>query len=336
MNRPTSAEESQSILGIFAMIARSWRLIVMLPLAFAVIVVVGGVLLGRPSRAESVFQPQSVGEVPSNLASLAAQFGVSGIGGDAEPLGFYSLLVTSRELLSEAVSSRYEIDGDSMTLVDAYGIEANLEPDLRHAQALARLEETVQASANGDAGVVHVRVEAESPGLAVQINRRLLELVNEFNLLKRTSQAREEREFVENRLAEARRELEQAEELLEAFLEANRTYQTSPTLTFDANRLNREVELRQSVVASLAQGYELARIEEIRATPVITVVDAPERNVFQPGWLVPAVMAGTVGFVLAIVLAAARAYWSHLMTHYPAEYQRLRSALPRLTPTPRG
>ena len=55
------------------------------------------------------------------------------------------------------------------------------------------------------------RRHAETPALAVQINRRLLELVGEFNLQKRRSRAAAEREFTVARLRESQQEPETAE-----------------------------------------------------------------------------------------------------------------------------
>jgi len=300
-----------------------WKLLIGVPIALAVLTVAGLLVFGRAARAESTFQPQGA-ESASGLAGLAAQFGVSALPAEGDPLGFYTLLLTSRELLRSAVPGPYLLEGDSVTLVQAFDIDRDLPATEQEMAAVRVLEDNVTATASAEAGVVMLYVRAQEPALAVQINRRLLELVNDFNLRKRSSQARTEREFVQGRLEAARAELIDAETRLAGFLERNRTYETSPQLRFEADRLEREVRLHEEVVASLAQSYEQARIDEVRTTPLITVIDTPEVNVYRQGLVVPVLMGLVVGFGLALLLVAGLEYWRYLSERYPEDAARLK------------
>jgi hypothetical protein len=49
----------------------------------------------------------------------------------------------------------------------------------------------------------------------------------------------------------------------------------SPELVFARDHLQRDVDLNQQVVTSLAQSLEDARIREVRDIPVITVIEPP-------------------------------------------------------------
>ena len=104
----------------------------------------------------------------------------------------------------------------------------------------------------------------------------MLDLLDSFNLETRQPQAASERRFVEERLGQAKDELLDAEDRLLTFLNQNREFQNSSQLSFEHDRLLREVRLRQDVVTSLTESHEQARIEEVRNTPVITIVQAPE------------------------------------------------------------
>jgi len=97
--------------------------------------------------------------------------------------------------------------------------------------------------------------------------------LNAFNTQYRQSQAREQRRFVEQRLADGANELRDAEENLRTFYERNRSWQQSPQLTFEEGRLRRQVEIRQELYLTLNREYETARMEEVNDTPVITVID---------------------------------------------------------------
>jgi uncharacterized protein involved in exopolysaccharide biosynthesis len=160
-----------------------------------------------------------------------------------------------------------------------------------------------------DANLVTLSTRAEQASLAVQINQRLLELLNEFNLQKRQSRAAAEREFTERRMLEAQQELEHTEGDLRRFLEQNREYQSSPQLRFEAGRLERRVQLRQQVYLSLAQAFEQARIDEVRDTPVITVIERPEFSVRRArSRLVDALVWAVLALAVAIVVALGRDY----------------------------
>jgi uncharacterized protein involved in exopolysaccharide biosynthesis len=129
--------------------------------------------------------------------------------------------------------------------------------------------------------------------------------VSAFNLTTRQSQAATERAFVEARVHAAEVELDTAEDALRAFLEANRDFSNSPMLQFQFEGLTRDVGLRQSVLTTLVQSYEQARISEVRDTPVITVLQAPY---LPPGpderrFLLVAALGIVLGGVMGVVLA---------------------------------
>jgi uncharacterized protein involved in exopolysaccharide biosynthesis len=178
-------------------------------------------------------------------------------------------------------------------------------PELRREAVIRRLGDRIQAVAVVKTGVVRVRVTAESASLALEMVRCILDRLNWFNLETRQSQARAERRFMEGRLDEARTELRAAEDRLQGFLQRNREYRNSPELTFQQDRLARDVQVKQQVYTSLAQAYEQARIEEVRDTPVITVVEQPDLPVRpdRRGAARSALVALIAGGMLATLIA---------------------------------
>jgi len=155
-------------------------------------------------------------------------------------------------------------------------------------------------------------VQTKWPELSVQVAERLLGLVNEFNLQTRQRQANAEREFVTLRLVEARAELAVAEDSMQAFLQSNRRIENSPQLGFDRDRLQRVVTLRQEVVISLAQALEQAKIEEVRNTPVITIVEEPYPPARPDRRRL--IMKGLVSLALGLFLGIVAAFVVEFMT----------------------
>jgi uncharacterized protein involved in exopolysaccharide biosynthesis len=168
---------------------------------------------------------------------------------------------------------------------------------------------TVQTSR--ETGVVTVEARTKWPDLSLQIARRLLDEIARFNLDTRQSQAAAERAFIEERVDSARNALTHAEASMQAFLQANRQWENSPDLSFQYDRLERDISLRQQVYTTLVQSFEQARIAEVRDTPVITVLQAPflpardSRRVALMG-AVGLVLGGIAGLVLAFVIEAVR------------------------------
>jgi uncharacterized protein involved in exopolysaccharide biosynthesis len=188
-------------------------------------------------------------------------------------------LLSSREILTRAAATpyTYRADGKIVTaqLPVIYGIKAG-DSVAKYDQAVQRLGSDVSAEKSRETGIVRVSVVQRSPELAQQVDARLLALLNEFNLKTRQSQAANERRFIEQRMSEISTELRGAENRLQDFLQRNRGgVGTIPELSLERDRLQREVSIRQQVYTSLSTNYEQARIDEVRDTPALTVIESP-------------------------------------------------------------
>lgn len=226
------------------------------------------------------FVPQaSQDQSRAGLASLAGQLGVSigAAAGGAQSPQLYADLLRTRETLEP-------IARDSFVLVPG-GPRVPLSEFLRVSgengavildRTMKSLRSRISSSvAMRTTGMVSVSVTSRSAALSLEIAKRLLRGVNDFNLDTRRSQAGEERRFTQGRLVEAQRTLRAAEDALQAFLVANRQIANAPQLEFQRARLEREVSLQQQVFSGLAQSFEEARIREVRDTPVLSVIERP-------------------------------------------------------------
>ena len=261
---------------------RRWRLVIFGPLLTGILAVGLG-LINRNYVSESMFMPETPSGPNAQLIGLAAQFGIN-LGGPETALSvdFYRTLIQRRELLEAAGQTEYSFvtndeppDSIHADLLESYEIPEG-SPKERLSRAKKLLGSKVGVSIDRPAAVVTVRVTARWPELAEQINRRLLDMVNEFNVETLNSSAAARRDFTMLRLEEAEEGLAAAEEAERRFLEVNRRYQDSPELVFANRRLQREVNLRDELLRTLARSYEQARVDAIRDLPVITVVGSPE------------------------------------------------------------
>ena len=306
----TVGDESNdvSLIALLTLLLRRRATIVWSAILFAALFT-GYALIGDRTWTTAVsFFPQGK-KAGGNLSALAAQFGVGVPGAEAsESPNFYADLVKSRAILTTVVDSSVVLKPGTprVDIAEAFKVRET-EPTLRRDLAIKRLNDAINVSTNAKTGVVSMRVSTRSAALSASISFKLLELLNRFNQDTRRGQASAEREFTEKRLAVVKKELRQAEDDLSSFLRANRVA-TAAQLDAERSRLDAEARMQRELYTNLAKSFEQAKIDEVRDTPVITVVERPEiaarpdtRGIATKG--IVSLLAGFVfGIVLALVL----------------------------------
>lgn len=294
-----------------AAINRHRRLVVALPLVFATITGIVSLSRARFYVARAAFiasEPQSMSGSLGALSSVASQLGVPALSAIASSSAsgsaqFYGDLLTSAAVLDAVVNTTYDatkvgaFDGKPFrgTLVTYLDIKAKTPADEQLAAMKRLAKSLVVVTVDRPTGVVRLEVKTRNRVLSALVARRLLDLINDFNLVRRQTQAGAEREFDERRTRAAADSLRAAETALAAFHAANIDFSRSPQLGTREAELQRRVSMAQQIYTTVAQRYELANIEAVRNTPVVTVLDAPEG-------LVEAQPRHTVAFVAAAFL----------------------------------
>jgi len=224
-------------------------------------------------------------DVPNaSILGLASQFGVTmpNTGTNLSP-AFYAALLRSRPIITQIVEHPYSFtaDGEDFTgdLMNLFEISKESYQKRREA-AIKLMEEKISVRAERDTGLIKFYVTTPWAPLSTEVSAKILELVNTFNLETRQTRAEGERRFIAGRLDTVRLEMKSAEDALQLFIDQNNRWPDSPQLTFNHDRLQREVLMRQQIVTSLSQSFEQARIDEVRDTPVITIVEKPEIPVY--------------------------------------------------------
>jgi uncharacterized protein involved in exopolysaccharide biosynthesis len=230
----------------------------------------------RSFTAAARFMPQT--RTQNAASGLAAQLGMTLPGSDAsQSPDFYVELIRSREILSRVANAPLVTSSagtTSTSIADKYGGSGTKAK--RQAEAVRWLSRRVATSSSGKTGLVSLAVRMPSAPLALTATEEILDQIATFDRDRRNSQASKERQFIEEQLTQARESLRTAENVLQTFLQENRTFGSSPRLTFEQDRLAREVSSRQVMVNTLTTSFQQARVEEVRNTPVLTVIEHPE------------------------------------------------------------
>ncbi len=324
-----------SLLELVNVLLKRWKLIVGIPLGTAFLAGVNSLIVPPKYTATATFIPEVEQEgmgLPGGLAGLAAQFGVAVPGGGTSSSAFYADVLQSRTLLDQVLLTRFpdprsEEPGDSAALIDIIDIKGDEEPERleRGRRALAR---AVSIGVDDETFVVSLSVETKRyRATAAAVANRFVDLLSEFNTETRQSNAQVRRRFIEERMAEAEMELVLAEEVLKDFLERNRQFRGSPELTFEYERLQRQVTIKQEVFTTLRRSYEEARIQEVNDTPVITVIDraVPPVRKSSPKRKLNVILAFMLGGVLSVVWAFGQEYAERARAREKAEYQEFTS-----------
>ena len=271
-----ATEADGSLLQIAVLVLQHRRALVLVPLICSLVIVGVTLLLPKKYTTMVSFAPIA-STMPGGIAGLASELGVSLPSVDpSQSPDFYAELLATPDVLRQLALAEYKVaDGtDTLrgTFVDLYNIDEG-DPGKTLAEAMSTLDSKIlHISFNRQTSIVSVDVKTKWRDLSYEIAARLLDLVNQFNLSRRQLQADQERRFLGERVDTARVELRRAEGALQEFLQRNRSYPNSPALLFEHDRLQREVGLRQDVYSLLTQGYEQARMQAVRNTPSISLI----------------------------------------------------------------
>ena len=289
------------------------------PLLLVVVAIFTSLVLPPTFTATAAIAPQDPAAGAERFSGIAAQLGI-GLGsvGASQSPDFYGDFFQSTSLLRDVATSTYRLpaapgffnrrpssDPRKLTLIEYLEIEEATHAESRE-EAVRELHDFITVAVSRQTGVVSLGVKTSSPELSLALTERMLALLAEFNQSIRQSQAAAERAFIEDRLRESDLELRAAEDALQTFLEANRTFASSPVLSFEYERLQLAASLTRQVHLTLRQAYEQARMDEVRNTPLVTLVQRPILPVANPRSVGAATVLGLLlGLISMVALAAA-------------------------------
>ena len=141
--------------------------------------------------------------------------------------------------------------------------------------AIDRLTEKILIQEE-ESGLIVISVLMEEPQLAADIVNYISNYIKEYISDIMLSYSSRHREFIEERLQYSKNELSTSEEELKKFSEKNPFAVDTPELQLQRGRLMRNMEVNQQVYITLRQQYEMARINELKETPVINILDFGE------------------------------------------------------------
>jgi len=140
-------------------------------------------------------------------------------------------------------------------------------------KAIKHLAKYVEVVEDRLTSLIKITVTLEDPVVSASVANFIGDQVQSYIQKENSAQTNKEKLFISDRLLIVKNELESLELELKNFKERNRGYEDSPELFMIFSRLFREVEAKKQLYITLQQQLELARIEEVKQTPILHILD---------------------------------------------------------------
>ena len=208
--------------------------------------------------------------------------------------------------LNEKEVSLYEIWGLDKSGVSIFSKKSDTIADSAKIKekAFSKLAKCIDVSEDRKTGLIEIYLELKDSKLAADIANFIGQQTQSYIQKENSAQANKEKTFIEDRLLIVQDELEKFEEELKNYVQSNRGYRDSPELNMYYSRIERSVESKKQVVLTLQQQLELARIEEVKRSPILHILDKAEppatRN--SPNRTTFLVVSIFIGFFLSVII----------------------------------
>jgi len=223
----------------------------------------------------------------SNLASLAG----ANVG-QASPTEVYQNLLTSEAVLGPVIYAKYKTEKypDSVNLIQYFEVEPHksVPPQLQGRDMFLQVykdlsEGRIKTDLDKMTEILTVTVKMPEAQLSADVVNKIAESLDNYVKSKRKSYATYQIEYITKRMAQVKDSLTIAENKLKDFREQNRMVIQSPELMLQQERLSRNVEILSTVFLELNKQYEMAKIDQIKDTPIVNIRDYAKNPVIKAG-----------------------------------------------------
>lgn len=232
------------------------------------------------------------GNKNSNLGQIGDLAALAGVKvGEGAPTEIYQVLVKSESVLQPVIYKKY-LTGefkDSVNLIRYFEVKPDndLPPNLRQRKmfikAYKKLSEGhLETDLDRLTKVLNIKVTMPESDLSALVANNIVESLDNYIRTKRKSYASEQRFYIEKRLLQVKDSLSAVENRLKNFREENRLV-ASPALMLEQGRLLRNVDIMQAVYIELNKQLEIAKIDEIKETPVLNVKELAKDPIVKAG-----------------------------------------------------
>ena len=309
-------EDDISLADIILIIARQLNVIIIVPTILCTLTIVYVLFFTKPVYTSTAkIMSSSGGGGTSQAVGLAAQFGINIPNNQSEPKWVYPEIIKSRGLARTVLKRKFDTNqfGPEKSLLQilTYGNdEPKSDLDKLEIMGVDNFLSMIKVSEDIKTAIVTLNINASEPILAAEINRTLIEELDAHQRKYNKAKTSDTKQFIEERILNTEKELNSAEEALKVFMDRNRRIENSPALQLEKQRLGREVTVLTGVFTTLKQQLETTKIEEVKESDYVIILDAPEAPLHpsKPNKKGILITAGLLGLGIGMALALIREY----------------------------
>ena len=331
MNKPTPPltelqqpydfeEDIISLTDIMLILARQLKVIIITPMILCTLTIIYVSLFAKPVYTSTAkIMSSSGGGGISQVSGLAAQFGINIPTGQSEPKWVYPEIIKSRTLARSMLKRKFDTDefGPQKFLLQilTYGKDnPQVGLDTLEIMAINDFLAMIDISEDNLTTILTLNIKASEPIFAAELNQALIEELDAHQRRYNKGKTSDTKQFIEERITDTEKELIAAEEDLKNFMDRNRRIENSPALQLEQQRLGREVTVLTGVFTTLKQQLETTKIEEVKESDYVVVLDHPEAPLkrSKPNKRLMVILAGILGIGLGLFLAFMREFLANI------------------------
>ncbi len=305
-------QSKMSFFDIIILLSRQIKLILITPTLFCICAIIYALFFTAPyfTATSKLMTSSSSSGGFSQAVGLAEQFGIVIPNNQSTPNWGAADIIKSRTLARAMLKRKFDTkefgSGKSFLQILTYGNnEPEFNKDTLEIKAVDKLVKMINLSEDRKSGLYTITLNASEPQLAADIITVLIEELDKHQKEYNKALKSKARQFIEERIHAVGKELVQAEETLKDFTASNRRIENSPLLLLEQQRLGREVSVLTNVYTMLKQQLETTKIEEVKESEYVIVLDPPEAPIEKSG---PkrkkmVILAGLLGIGLSIFIA---------------------------------
>lgn len=212
----------------------------------------------------------------AGMLGLASQLGLGGALGSGTTSAQYFADVLGSPAVTDRVALGAIPHSPNGDLTNDFGSAGLAAAPKKRDAARKKFAKHFGTSVNARTSTITFSVDSRTPYAAKAAADTLLSRLNAVVIELRRRRASAERTFIERRLDSAAVRQLALEDTLRSFYATNRMTAGSPNLQFVEARLRRRVDFAVDLANQLRTQLEQAKLQEVRDTPVLSVITSPE------------------------------------------------------------
>jgi len=328
-------EDTVSLTDIMLTLARQIKVILITPTIFCTLMIIYVLFFAKPVYTSTAkIMSSSSGGGMSQAVGLAAQFGIVMPAGQSETKWVYPEIIKSRTMARAVLKQKFDTNEfglqKNLLQILTYGNnDPQLGLDTLEIMAVDNLLGMIDISENIQTGILTLNINASEPIFARDLNQVFIEELDTHQRKYNKAITSDTKQFIEERILDTEKELMVAEEDLKVFMDRNRRIENSPALQLEKQRLGREVTVLTGVFTTLKQQLETTKIEEVKESDYVIVLDPPETALYysKPKKRAMVILAGILGIAFGVAIGFFREYLGNSKDEQDGKMNEIKSQL---------